>query len=105
MSPEEEQRIADYEQEISISIPYDKIDEEMARFYPNLIGNGHPDVCLCPQCAPNEYNYFCCPCGEYVSYDDTSHSCVYSSPLEETTPAVVTYNYSDVLDDVEEHPF
>ncbi len=22
---------------------------------PWLIGNGHPDVCLCPECAPYEY--------------------------------------------------
>jgi hypothetical protein len=49
------QQIADYEAEISISTPYDRMDEEMARFYPNVVGNGHPDVCLCPACAPGEY--------------------------------------------------
>lgn len=49
------QEVADYELEISICTPYDEIDEVMARFYPNVIGNGHPDVCLCPACAPGEY--------------------------------------------------
>lgn len=33
-------------------------EESLSRLYPNIVGNGHPDVCLCPECAPDEYiNY------------------------------------------------
>ncbi len=49
--------VTDYELEISICTPYDQIDEAMARFYPNVVGNGHQDVCLCPACAPGEYDH------------------------------------------------
>lgn len=30
-------------------------EDELSRFYPNIVGNGHSSVCLCPQCAPDEY--------------------------------------------------
>lgn len=41
-------------------------EDELARLYPNIVGNGHPSVCLCPACDPDErYEPFYCPtCGE-----------------------------------------
>jgi hypothetical protein len=32
-------------------------EDDLTRLYPNVIGNGHPDVCLCYACAPGEYDY------------------------------------------------
>jgi hypothetical protein len=32
-------------------------EDDLTRLYPNIIGNGHPDGCLCFQCAPGEYEY------------------------------------------------
>lgn len=52
----EAQARADYAQELlAARVTSDEFDREMARLYPNVIGNGHPDVCLCPFCAPGEY--------------------------------------------------
>jgi hypothetical protein len=48
---ERERELKDYELEISISTPYDRIDEEMARFYPNIC----PDPYWCLGADSNNY--------------------------------------------------
>jgi hypothetical protein len=42
------------------SMSEEQLDLELARLYPG-IGNGHADSCLCPACAPHEYEVFKCP--------------------------------------------
>ncbi len=34
----------------------DALDNLYSEKYPNVVGNGHPSVCLCPSCAPGEYD-------------------------------------------------
>ena len=47
---------AGYEQElVAAHVTPDQFDQETGRLYPNVMGNGHPDVCMCPSCAPGEY--------------------------------------------------
>jgi len=31
-------------------------EDDLNRLYPNVIGNGHQNVCLCRECAPGEYD-------------------------------------------------
>lgn len=36
----------------------EEIDAFVGQRVPNVFGNGHPDVCLCYACAPQEYDYY-----------------------------------------------
>lgn len=84
MTEDERREIADYEREISLSTPYDKLDEELARFYPQL-SNGHPDICMCRKCAP----------GEYINYDEE----------EQPATAPPTRRITVKLDDLSPAPY
>lgn len=65
MDREEQRMIADYEKELSVSLTGDQLDEAMARLYPNVVGNGHPSICMCRACAPGEY---------YDEYEDQAET-------------------------------
>ena len=55
--PNDPRSLLEQEQELLDS----GIDEDdLNSYYPNIMGNGHPDTCLCSVCAP----------GEYEDYDD-----------------------------------
>jgi hypothetical protein len=60
-------------------------EDDLTRLYPNVIGNGHPNVCLCSECAPNEngYDEHCCSkCGN----PECDGMCKTTQPLPELTP-------------------
>lgn len=85
---EEQEIIADYELEISISTPYDRIDEEMSRFYPQATPCPYYQFdCMCIHCHPEEYvntqeyspvAYSIEPVTQFGEYEDTEEY-----PLEE----------------------
>lgn len=54
--PGDDRSFLEIEQELMDTYGFD--EDSLSRFYPNIVGNGHPDSCLCYACAPGEYDSY-----------------------------------------------